>query len=430
MTKTIFAFGMNLPEVDGFVPMSLASERSMLDADIIAVEADLEVFGTSGTYQGTPQMTEGASATYRETKVRWKAQIEAAHQSGKTIVFFLTKKQSRFYYTGEKKNMGTPGRPRMSVIVNGCSNYDFIPILPTKISIAEGTGFKATPDGTTLLGQYWDEYECISAYRCYFRPAADWKVLLTTKGGEHAVAAFLPVGAGRLLLLPDLTWTHLNEFWSQAGYDDEEQDWPEEHRQFTLRLRDLLVALDRRLRSSGDRTEAPEWTTAPEYRLDSEVSIEANMLQLTERIEQLTIDHAELSAQRFAEGGLRDLLFETGPPLESAVRSALAVLGFKVEHFENDESEFDAIFVSAEGRFLGEVEGRDNKAIDVKKASQLHRNLSEDFSRDDVVEMATGVLFGNPFRLTPPQDREPSFTPKVVTFAQTVGLTLGIVDKA
>jgi hypothetical protein len=87
-------------------------------------------------------------------------------------------------------------------------------------------------------------------------------------------------------------------------------------------------------------------------------------------------------------------------------------------------SEFDAVFISPEGRCLGEAEGKDNKAINIDKFSQLERNLQEDFVREEVEEYAKGVLFGNAYRLQPLDKRGDYFTEKCVSAAKRVRATL------
>jgi hypothetical protein len=80
--------------------------------------------------------------------------------------------------------------------------------------------------------------------------------------------------------------------------------------------------------------------------------------------------------------------------------------------------------VSDEGRFIGEFEGKDNKAISIKKLSQLERNIQEDFARESVSEYAKSVLFGNAFRLIEPGKREEFFTAKVYEEAKRAGIAL------
>jgi hypothetical protein len=118
-----------------------------------------------------------------------------------------------------------------------------------------------------------------------------------------------------------------------------------------------------------------------------------------------------------AAGSLRALLYEQGKPLEVAVLEALQLFGFQASGHNEGGSEFDAVFSSEEGRFLGEVEGKDNRSVNIDKFSQLERNISEDFQRDEVSEHARGVLFGNAFRLRAPTEREQPFTAKCLAAA-------------
>lgn len=64
------------------------------------------------------------------------------------------------------------------------------------------------------------------------------------------------------------------------------------------------------------------------------------------------------------------------------------------------------------------MEGKDNRAINIDKFSQLERNVQEDFARGDVADYAKGVLFGNAYRLVPLTERGPFFTEKCVSTAK------------
>lgn len=114
---------------------------------------------------------------------------------------------------------------------------------------------------------------------------------------------------------------------------------------------------------------------------------------------------------------LRNLLFEKGKPLEFSILDALKILGFSVSQYEDENSEFDAVFESEEGRLIGEVEGKDNKAINIDKLRQLALNIHEDLQREEVAEPAKSVLFGNAYRLAPLNERQNPFTDKCISAA-------------
>lgn len=121
---------------------------------------------------------------------------------------------------------------------------------------------------------------------------------------------------------------------------------------------------------------------------------------------------------------MKRLLYEKGKPLESAIHTALEIMGFTVTHFEDSESEFDVVFESKEGRLIGEAEGKDSKAINVDKLRQLEMNIHEDFAREEVEDMAKGALIGNAYRLIEPEEREEFFTAKCLTAANRSGTAL------
>lgn len=105
------------------------------------------------------------------------------------------------------------------------------------------------------------------------------------------------------------------------------------------------------------------------------------------------------------------------------------MLGFKAEPYADGKSEFDAVFESAEGRLLGEAEGKDNKAVNIEKLRQLSTNLHEDLQREEVDHPAKGILFGNGYRLTKPGERQTQFTDKCITSATSMSYGLVSTDR-
>jgi hypothetical protein len=73
---------------------------------------------------------------------------------------------------------------------------------------------------------------------------------------------------------------------------------------------------------------------------------------------------------------------------------------------------------------IGEAEGKDTSAIDIGKFRQLMSNIQEDFDRDEVDVPAKGLLFGNGYRLMPPESRAEQFTQKSLTNAKLHGTAL------
>jgi hypothetical protein len=128
LEKSVLAIGFDLSSVEGFESANITDGRSPLDADVIAVELSLSDFGVGhDTYAGATLLSEHGSASFRTTQQHWASHVSNALKNGKTVVFFLTEKEVRYYYTGTKSVSGA-GRSRVQTNhVAVCSNYSFLP---------------------------------------------------------------------------------------------------------------------------------------------------------------------------------------------------------------------------------------------------------------------------------------------------------------
>jgi hypothetical protein len=164
-------------------------------------------------------------------------------------------------------------------------------------------------------------------------------------------------------------------------------------------------------------TPEPGWATDQAFVLEPERKFRSKLLEAERHVEEAQRKLEETQASLRSAGQLRALLYEKGKPLENAIVDALKRIGFSAAPYKDTESEFDVVFQSAEGRLLGEAEGKDSKAVNVDKLRQLAMNIHEDLQREEVTKSAKGVLFGNGYRLTRPQDRGPQFTEKCISAA-------------
>jgi hypothetical protein len=255
-----------------------------------------------------------------------------------------------------------------------------------------------------IFREYWDEFGVGSGYEVYFE-RHNGTAALKTRHGARDVGIVVRKGDGKgsLVVLPPP---------AVANRVDA-----------THRFVAALRRIDAALRSSADEV-PPVWTEADEYATVAEKNATAAILRLESEIEAAQARIAEQRAKAEEEGGLRPLLYAKGKILESAVLEALVLLGFTARGHRAGGSEFDAIFESAEGRCLGEVEGKDNKPISIDKLRQLETNLLEDLDRPEVTTEAKGVLFGNGYRLVPPAERKEYFTEKCLAAARLRGHAL------
>ena len=414
--------------------VSFESKTSLLDWDIILFNPSITSYIFSlETYQGKSSLDDARSFRLREGAEHWRRELSEAFRVGKTVFVLLSELQEIFIDTGRREHSGTGRNRQTTQIVAPFNNYQVLPIDMT-VTAAEGKGIKLTREGA-LLADYWREFSDHSVYKVLIAGKIGTPLLITTAGAK-TVGAMLQSRetGGTLVLLP-----YLN-LWSEEFYEESEEDpdaddeqeseedeedeeeanlrWTEKGTRFGHKLLNCLLAIDTVLKQASAATPAPDWVGAPLYILPKEAKLREELLQVESTLEELAAKKEELKIQIVEEGSLRRLLYEKGPPLEVAILQALQLLGFRAEPYRDSDSEFDVVFECAEGRLLGEAEGKDNYPINVDKLRQLEMNIHEDFARDGVTEMAKAVLFGNAYRLRPLDDRGEYFTQKCMTAAK------------
>ncbi len=420
MPKNILSVGFDFPGgAAEYVP--LTSDKSLLDADIIVFKPDMaHHYSHSRSFRGRPTLDEQSSFRAIEDSAHWRSELKAAIDAGRTVIMYLSKLEEYYIYTGEQTFSGT-GRSRVTTdVVDLFNNYSYLPAYFDKVVTASGTEIRIAKD-LKFLVPYWKEFAQHSPYEVYLEGKLN-NVILTTKVGNRIIGAVISVQRGTMILLPPVKYDY-EEF---VKYDEKEKAdvWTKKAISFGKSLLSHIVKIDKSLRGNWEATPAPEWAKQEVYRLEREAVLEGEIGIATSQIEELKNTRSKLNLELLEEGKLRWLLYEKGRLLEEAILSVLSLMGFKAEPFRDAESEFDAVFISAEGRFLGEAEGKDNSAVNIEKLSQLERNLQEDYSRDEVKEFAHGVLFGNSYRLQLPEERPDFFTEKCVNGAIRAGIAM------
>lgn len=414
-SKTIFTVGFQLPTKDIFQHQSFHSNASLLDADIILFEPNLEYqVDYSGTFHGKPSLSETSSTQCIESVNHWREELNIAFKSGKTIIFFLKEYEEVYYKTGRKEFSGTGRNQKVTNIVDLLDSYLTLPLTLTNRKTAKGKNIKFTQNAN-FLKPYWDLIKDFSEYQLYFEHEKV-KPLILTKTGDKIVGGMLQNDkGGTILLLPPL---------KLPDNFIETNRWSNKAIQFGKSLLGQIVAIDKALKSSVESTPAPQWLEEKEFQLDIEQQYFDEINTLTQQIEEIKSQIEQKQTELSKHSLSKKLLYENGKPLEYAIIDALQTIGFKAENYDDGKSEFDIVFESDEGRFIGEAEGKDNSAINVTKFRQLESNIHEDFERDEVTIHAKGVLFGNPFRLIHPNERKEFFTQKAIDSAKRTGIAL------
>jgi hypothetical protein len=421
MDRKIITAGFEIPgysELD----ISLRSDQSVLDYDVVVFQPDISEFleGYTNYFQGKPSLFESTSFQLREAASRWRNELDEAFSHGKTIFVFMSALKEVFLDTGRREYSGTGRNRQTTNVVEPFNNYSMLPLTFTQLTAAHGKEIKPAGD-LKIFAEYWANFADSSEYEVYF-DCETLSPLLLTRTGNKVVGGFVRerVGGGAFVLLPVLRYDRTKFIQKK----DNKHYWNKDALIFGEKLRNSFLQIDQVLAAARAVTPPPDWARHPQYRLSSESFLEASITKITKQVEHLSAQRSDLSNKLEKAGGLRRLLFEKGPGLEDAILEALTIIGLKPERFKDSESEFDAVFVRNKQRFLGEAEGKDNKPIAIDKMSQLERNLSEDFAREDVKEHAKGVLFGNAFRLQPPSERGEFFTEKCVSAARRIKAAL------
>ena len=423
MKQAIATIGFRIPCDDvTFVPLD--SDASLLDYDIAIFSPNFRPFLSEAYlfewYLGKPCFYDNTSFQICESKNHWCTELSALRNSGRSIFVVLDAVEEVYVATGERETSGTGRNQKTTRIVRAFSNMELLPF-DLKARTSTGRSMCLSQSGS-LLSSYWSEFGADSEYRVLIS-CSDCESLVVTNRGRQTVGCRLKQAdaIGQVFLLPYFEFCRAGFQVKRRG----EYYWTREGLARGTRFVQAIIEIDRAARKSKQVTPTPTWVlNSNEFELPAESKINENLLLIESKIARLNERKNKLIAELTNARGLKRLLFEKGPPLEEAVISALRLLGFKAEPFDDGSSEFDVVFSSREGRFIGEVEGKDSKAINIDKFRQLETNIQEDFQRDETEEIAQGALFGNAFRFIPPEERGDWFTNKCLMAAKRADISL------
>ena len=416
MSRQILSIGFDFPGLEDCV-RGYSSDQSLLDADLIIFEPNIFEYSRDVDYGGKPCLAANSSFQFLAATEHWKRELSTCLQNGKTVFLFFAKFEEIYIHTGEKQFSGTGRNARTTNVVRTTDNYKFCPIsLPT---IVPKSGAGVTYLGHPAFATFWTEFRKFLTYESYLDGKVDVP-LYVTRTANRTVGALFRIGQGHLALLPPLRLPE--EYILTHG---EDQSWTEAGLQVGKRLVQVLIEIDRSLRSSDEGTPPPPWSAGELFALPEVQRIRASMVQVAGQIDALKTEEVQLAEALKREEQLAGLLFEKGKPLERAIILSLELLGYSAENYNDGSLELDQIIISPEGdRFIGEAEGKDSSAINIEKFRQLEGNIQEDLARPEVSAPATGILFGNAFRLDAPDSRGEFFTEKCMRNAARLNAVL------
>lgn len=340
--------------------------------------------------------------------------------NGGSLFIVLCRKKEFGIYTGKKDVSGTGKNQKVTHHVTLMSNYDLIPFESIEYHSAIGKKvYSKNPVYTNIFNQFKD----IFSYKTHLVSEKISKPTFTTKRGDKILGTSLKVKDGHLVYLPEVTF----DIEKYVGYDSERdrEFWNEEGLKQGVIFLNCLAQIDKSLRSRNAKSSKPEWLNNTKFELQEALKTKELISKNEKEIDLRIEENKKLNSALEEQEVLKDLLYETGKPLELAVIKALKILGYQAENYDDGKLELDQIIKSPEGdRFIGECEGKERKAIDVSKFRQLLDGLNADFEREEVTEKAYGLLFGNPQRQILPDQRNFDFTQKCKNGAEREGIGL------
>ena len=417
------------------------SRTSLLDTDLILFNPSSEYYFSSETYQGKPLLSDTSSFQYKNAIAHWRRELSDTLKAGRNVFILMSEIQEFYVSTGEKKYSGT-GRNRITTnMVSPLCNYD---ILPFQMNVIESKGVSMTlHSGGQVFNDYWRKFGDVSSYKVRIEQSRLFRPLVTTRHGGWVVGAILKTKSGGSLVM--LPWVDFDrqefldrreedknydleseeEQEGEFGYFGVREEWTPKASEWGRKFLTALESLDQVIRSNRETTPIPQWVCDDSFRTNQEIAMCERLLQIQSSMDELEMERETLENDLADAGYLKGLLYEQGPALEKAVLKAMRLMGFDAKHYHDSESEFDLVFECGEGRYIGEVEGRDKKAIGIDKMRQLEVNIHEDFARDKVSDHAKGILFGNAYRLFSLSERpEKNFTAKCLKAAERNGTVL------
>jgi hypothetical protein len=375
---------------DGAKNVDLGSQHSLLDAEIVVFRPGFYYNRENQrSLKNLPWLDPETSFRLTQQVQHWHSELQAAMNAGVFVVVLLAQPEVVIL--------------RVDQYEKHLSSYSALP-MELRPKVRQGTEV-VTHGDSSFLAPYWASFQQHSAYEVTLGNPFG-RTILKTRFGNHPVGCLhKSEKGGFVLLLPPIRPID-RETASVKGFAA------------------AMASVADSLRVGRRSTPPPDWATSEKWRLPKEDKARGDIRDVHKQVDQLHERLDRLQREELEAGRLRSLLCGTGDELELAIIDALKLFGFSATPHCDGESQFDIVFEADGSRFLGEAEGRDKRAINVDKHSQLERNINEDFEREETTSYAQGVLFGNGHRLCEPENRGDCFTTKCIAAAKRSGTAL------
>jgi len=418
--KVIASIGIEIPNVP---EIKLDSFSSLSENDIVVFSPKFENTNYraehGNKHEGKKLYNRDSSASIIEHTKHWNRELLSFLKSGKTLIIVLSQKNEFFIYSGTKDVSGTGSNQKIINYVKPFSNYT---LLPFKLDYLQANG-KDIECLNNSFSAFFNTFKNYFSYEVYINDKDIKDAFFSTKNKDKVLGLKLEHENGLILFIPNLNFIR-NDLIKYNNITNL-GEWNEEAIQLGKRFVQQIVEVEKTVRNIKEKTQNPEWLIHTQYDLSTSIETRKIINDLETKIENLKIEVKNNIEKLDEQDRLKDLLFETGKPLELAVIKGLQILGYIAENYNDGILELDQIIISPEGhRYIGECEGKDNKDIDISKLRQLQDAINEDYARKEISEKALGLLFGNPQRFCEPEKRGIGFTDKCLKGAERESIGL------
>lgn len=285
-------------------------------------------------------------------------------------------------YTGEKQYSGTGRNARQTNIVREFNAYSFLPI---KLNVTEVVGERIDICCSSPYRDFFTNTRTCYYYASYFSVAENSTILGKIKGTDKVVAAVIPYGSGKIVLLPQI-------------YEEEEYKTEDVWKENGKKYLDSLFELNRRLKITDEEMDLPGWAQNI-YILDEKVKLKKQNT-IENKIAKLEkeLDKERIAVQEVQKYKL--LLTSSGTTLEEIVKQVLDELGFTILEAEKGRS--DIIAKYGEVAIVAEIKGVTKSAAE-KHAAQLEKWVAQYIEENEV--SPKGMLIVNGFCDMPLNER-------------------------
>ena len=215
-------------EYENFDEYEFSARISLLDYDAVVINAEylITCYSTSydSSYQNKPCLSDYNSAQIVEDFKKIEGQIKELLKQGRNVFVLMGNNDNCYIYTGEKQYSGTGRNARQTNIVREFNAYSFLPI---KLNVTEVVGERIDICCSSPYRDFFTNTRTCYYYASYFSVAENSTILGKIKGTDKVVAAVIPYGSGKIVLLPQIYEEEeykTEDVWKENGKIEERGD--------------------------------------------------------------------------------------------------------------------------------------------------------------------------------------------------------------